>query len=164
MNVATDIRSELQAVIDKSLPSLEAQRLRSYIDEAERAKEEHVRARQEYERVKGTLVDEEKAKVVLRAQLADAQKEIAAFRERENNFKASERAVLDANHRAVVAEESRKAAMDVVALFTKNPEIRREHWTSTSKNTPIIPPGQSYATGTAMESGSSTAGVTERSE
>lgn len=161
----SDIRAELQAVIDKSLPSLEAQRLRTYIEEAERAKVSLATA---------TTKAEADAKVIasLRADVttrdatiqkqADALKDYAA---RESAFKTSEDAVTSANHRADKADGMRQSAMDVVALFTKNPEIRREHWSS--RTTPILTtpmPGSSpYPTGSSInESGSD--GSTTRTE
>lgn len=159
-----DIQKELQAVIEKSLPALEANRLRSYIEEAEKAKVQLATAIQQVESgtktIQGLRDDLRARDAVIETQ----RKALETFKLREAAFKTSEDAVTLAMHRADKADGMRQATLDVVALFTKNPEIRREHWTN--KTTPIfsapMPGSTPYQSGSSTENTS--AGSTDRTE
>lgn len=121
-----DLVQELRALIERELPTIEAKRFQAYIAEAEKTKVDLEQAQQTIASLQGQVNDITKQRVALQEKLTEATNQLAAYRTREADIKDAEHKILTARHEAAVAEGKRIAALEVVAMFTKNPEIRRD--------------------------------------
>lgn len=128
--MSVDLKAELAAIIDKSLPALEANRLRVYIEEAEKNKAKLITQEETISNLR-TTASRDATEFLRVSHEGDALKaELKVFKEREKDFIASELRVLKADFRAEKADAVTAAVQSVVQQFTKNPEIRSEHYRS----------------------------------
>lgn len=126
----SDLQQQIQAAIERDLPKQVGDALQQRLTQADQLERQLNSALAREQLGAETLKLRDATIQALTGDLTKLRAELAVFQQREAAFAAAERELLVATLKLERADAVTNAVKEVVAQFTKNPELRRTHTVS----------------------------------